>query len=224
MAPTGVPVLDIPEVLEQILLNVSQIDLFVFQHVSSTFNDTIFGSPLLQRRLYGAVEAEKQQRARLGCGNPYSEWKRAKAHVSTLLYYKLSLQIPSFDLYSTKRRYTGKADIPTLALDYLTMVLGWKGKSGKVYPKGSWEKISLGMIEGRVDVQSQEEHDYDGSDSDGLECLTGCKIFNEVPRWSAYYYGSAVGGYKQIPTGGTLGDIFVAVRELTERDIALWLE
>lgn len=206
MASTASPIsfCSIPEILEQILLSVSQIDLFVLQRVNLAFAGTIYGSKLLQRRLFEAVPFQEDMdnsHYRHHLDNP-----RTETYVSTMLHYAPYLW-PFQSAQRTRRACVG-VGIVTLIFDFSVSgptkdskqevdggSLGWKGRSGKIYPTGSWEKLAMGTSTGRVDVKGNI-WDSRGRGRRGL---------------------APVGGYETIPDGGNLGDVFKAAKKVGER-------
>lgn len=168
-------VFHITELLEQILLDVSQLDLFVMQRISTTFNTTITSTPALQRRMYTtSLPGSSTSNPTKGPGSfaqfsnhlplstvnsPHGASLRLfHAHLSNLYFYPFTAQLFPHIPYPFQ---TG--DLLThLVLIFhggLTAAdtdpMGWEGASGTFHQYGSWERIALKASEvGVVEVRA----------------------------------------------------------------------
>lgn len=133
----------IPELLEQILLSTSYIDVFVVQRVSKVFNNTILDSPKLQRKL---IKAPDRMGPTSYCSCPSC---RQATQVSSSQIGKLltsgQLQLLPFVFC---RRNLPQTDDNVLAFSYhvsdgCDYRMGWLGKSHTVYETGTWRSLEV---------------------------------------------------------------------------------
>lgn len=158
-------VFDIPELLENILCGVSQIDVFVHERVSRAFYHTIRGSKTLQRKKFAACEDlvdECERKTNRSVGDVWKWPDRRSASFATreaeataamlssiVAYHRLGfLQLQPF--YSDIMvGYKGP-----LCFDFVReqgQPMGWQGKCA-VHTTGSWELIELGRTKGVMEV------------------------------------------------------------------------
>jgi hypothetical protein len=155
-------VFEIPELLENILCGVSQIDVFVHERVSRAFYHTIRGSKVLQRKKFAACEdlvAEWERKTNRSVSNVRNrrgasfatreEGATAAMLSSVLVYHRLGfLQLQPFSS-DIMIDYEG-----SLCFDFVEeqgQPMGWQGKCA-VYTTGSWELIELGRTKGAMKV------------------------------------------------------------------------
>lgn len=156
-------VFTIPELLELVLMNMAQFDLFVVQRVSRAFCSTIHNSPSLEQTLYAAA--------------PYSQDPDASARLMTVpqiqstfhpttmahmqpeeVYGSYSRLLHHLNLGPFIRRawiHHETKKVPVLAfflyLDREHEEVGWQGMSA-VHSQGSWRKMPLEMTKGESHV------------------------------------------------------------------------
>lgn len=131
-------VFSIPELLENILGRVSQIDVFVLQRVNTTFNNTTLGSSKLQKKMLSSQvnllldnEANLTERTitthRLG-------WPKCRAVENAWIgdWYGYAYSDDS-SMLDEIRCFQSRDKLQTL---------GWQGQRA-VYATGSWGKIEL---------------------------------------------------------------------------------
>lgn len=131
-------VFNIPELLENILGRVFQIDIFILQRVSRTFNGTIQGSKMLQRKMLASTERE-----------PIIESEFIDELVLSRFvddngpgYFQIE---PFSGPYLDDRRMgVERKTLHCYLVDDKGQPMGWQGKRA-VYTTGSWEKLTLGL-------------------------------------------------------------------------------
>lgn len=160
MKPTAAnSVFTIPELLELVVMNVSQFDLFVVQRVSRAFCSTIHSSPSLEQKLYAAA--------------PYSQDPGAPARLVTVPQIQSTFHPTTMahmqpeEVYGSYSRFLHHLHlgpfirrawihhetkkVPVLAfflyLDREHEKVGWQGMSA-IHSQGSWKKMPLEMIKG----------------------------------------------------------------------------
>lgn len=131
-------VFSIPELLETILLNTSQTDVFVVQRVCRTFNNTILGSKNLQRKMAFASFPDKN-----------SWWPPSSA--ASYLHlgpYRADVDIRQIGPYLADG-YSLPRESQQRRLDFVLEgkengagVIGWSGKRS-VWVDGSWKRILM---------------------------------------------------------------------------------
>lgn len=131
-------VFNITELLENILIFTSRLDILFAQRVCSKFNDTIQDSSQLQRKLFGATQKtvddglhENPRKIYANLSNMYAHLAKLEIHPSTLPEVNFHSKVSKFP------RLTFGLELPWAE------TLGWKGKS-RVHERGSWEKIKIG--------------------------------------------------------------------------------
>lgn len=147
-------VFTIPELLENIISNLPQFDIFVVQRVSTTFNNTIQGSKMLQRRMFTAplslVDQRGNETVRASGKKPILTSSNLQnvtigKPLATVLQYRAQgyLQLDPFCSFQTS--FSPSNDMHCCSGSEQGQTMGWQGKKA-VHATGSWGKIALGNL------------------------------------------------------------------------------
>lgn len=201
----------IAELLEQILLELPALEIFVTQRISHVFNETIADSPALQRKMFHTQlpasqypqppiqDTRHSTRVHNVCaqGIPWNlSIDSFFKHLSNLQLRPFAPRLgralnspsnESWSLFGSEERPPFGLYIPLnyAARECDPKLIGWLGKKS-VHPYGSWERIKL------------------GAEESGIVNVTAGKVPRENSRWTTYA--------KRMRIDGTMGELVGMLR------------